>query len=250
MEHTTQAQTGFGPAWREMVLPSMILDEVSSASGGPFNISIVSNSHILCEGLARLLPEYLNISFLGLYSSDNVIPGDLPDTDDHIVLLDSGAGRQVVMEWIREWSSRTPPASIIVMELGDDPDIILACIEAGVCGYLPRSASVLQAAEMITQVGRGNTVCAPGVILPLFQRIEHLVAGTAESSDPLELALTPRELEVLHYVDKGWSNQEIANELVIAIYTVKHHVHNILEKLKVKRRWEAARLARKQGWLE
>ena len=61
--------------------------------------------------------------------------------------------------------------------------------------------------------------------------------------------LTPRELEVLQYINQNLSNQEIAAILVIEVRTVKHHVHNILEKLGLKNRRDAARLADQRGWL-
>jgi DNA-binding NarL/FixJ family response regulator len=62
--------------------------------------------------------------------------------------------------------------------------------------------------------------------------------------------LTQRELEVLRYVNLDYSNQQIAELLTIEIRTVKHHVHNILQKLQLRHRWDAARLAVEQGWLE
>ncbi|SRR5258706_582485 len=76
-----------------------------------------------------------------------------------------------------------------------------------------------------------------------------LLRSTLDQTPTQMGSLTARELEVLRYLADDYSNQQIADLLVIEVRTVKHHVHNILAKLNVGHRWDAARLALEQGWL-
>ena len=136
-----------------------------------------------------------------------------------------------------------------MLELDDEPDTILGCIEAGASGYVLQGAPAKEVAETIELVHQGRARCSPEMTAKMFARLASLKSKVAGNADG-PMTLTPRELEVLSLVARGCSDKEIATELIIQVRTVKHHVHNILGKLDLHRRWEAARYASERGWLD
>jgi two-component system nitrate/nitrite response regulator NarL len=210
-------------------------------------ISIVSNSQLLREGLTSLLMAHSRLHIIGSYSGR--MPGaiPLPSPAGHVVLLDGNLGRNLGVAWTLYWHGMDPPAHVVLLELLEDIDLILSYIEAGAAGYTLQGASVADLVEAIDGVRQRVAHCSPEVTAGLFARL----AALRSAVPPVGLAaqLTPRELEVLRYIAEDYSNQAIANALVIEVRTVKHHVHNILEKLNMRRRGDAARFAATQGWL-
>ena len=221
-----------------------------SGSRAAVRMSIVSASQLFRQGLAALLEEHLDIALLGSYAADDLPPEGAPGADDHIVVLDGAIGLGAIRRWTRHWRSLSPPARVISVELLDDTDLIVACIEAGVAAYTVRGASAAEVAQAICDVRDNLAHSAPHVTAGLFAR---LAAMADQSSQPLAAAtplLTPRELEVLRHLSEDCTNKEIARRMVIEVRTVKHHVHSILRKLQSRHRWDAVRLARERGWLE
>ena len=94
---------------------------------------------------------------------------------------------------------------------------------------------------MLESVARGETLCSPEVAAALMDRVATLALGAPSGSDA---RLTKREAQIVALLEEGLSNKEIAQRLVIEVATVKSHVHNILEKLKLSGRSDAAEWVR------
>ncbi len=122
---------------------------------------------------------------------------------------------------------------------------ILEIIEAGANGYTVQGISAQELALTILNLKRGLVQCEPDVAARLFERLTYLHTIQSVSGNHL----TPREFEILSWIAKGYSNKQIASTLVIELRTVKHHVHNILDKLNVSRRFEAVNIAMQQDGL-
>ena len=217
----------------------------------PFNqldicISIVSNSRLLSESLILLLQNHWLMNVVNSGSGDVNIASTSMSPTNHLVLLDSGIGHNAVLTHIRKWRSLQPPPYIVVIELKNDPDLIVDCIEAGAHGYALQSALSIEVIQVIEQVYQGVARCSPEITAKLFARLTQLKAVQQFREKPV---LTSRELEVVYYVAKYYSDRDIATKLFIEVRTVKHHVHNILQKLNVKHRRDAAQLAIDNGWL-
>jgi DNA-binding NarL/FixJ family response regulator len=210
-------------------------------------ISIVSNNRLLREGLVLLLSDCMNLLLVGSYPVEQDLVAVLPNPPDHLVLVDGSLDRELVLRWLQYWRSVTPPASVLVLELPDDCDLIVDYIEAGASGYTLQGASASEVVSIIQRVLQKTAYCSPEVAAELFARLSSLKATVVDL--PTKLPLTAREFEVLRCIADGFSNQDIANKLVIEVRTVKHHVHNILKKLNLSHRWDAARLAIEHGWL-
>lgn len=209
-------------------------------------ISIVSNSHLLREALTLLLQNHWSIDVVNSSPGDADIAFTSIGSINHLVLLDSGIGHNVVLARIRKWRSLQSSPYIVVIELKNDPDLIVDCIEAGAHGYALQSALSVEVIQVIEQVYQGVAQCSPEITAKLFARLTQSKDVQQFREKPV---LTCRELEVVYYVAKYYSDRDIATELFIEVRTVKHHVHNILQKLNVKHRRDAAQLAIDNGWL-
>ena len=143
----------------------------------------------------------------------------------------------------------SPNSRVIVLGVsGDDEAQIVACAEAGVCGYHLRTESLDDLLVLIGKVASGESLFSPGVSAMLLRRLSALAARRQPVAK--ELVLTAREAQVLCMLEMGLSNRNIADHLGIAIHTVKNHVRSVLTKLGVSTRAEAAALARAVGCTE
>jgi DNA-binding NarL/FixJ family response regulator len=128
---------------------------------------------------------------------------------------------------------------VIVMGMAEDDDEgIVACAEAGVAGYHLRNESLDDLLALVGRVANGESLCSPKVSAILLRRLSSLAAQREPVAK--ELVLTAREVQILRMLEMGHSNREIADQLCIAIHTVKNHVHSVLRKLGVSNRTEAA----------
>lgn len=210
-------------------------------------ISIISNSCLLREALVLLLQAHQAFRFFLYYASDASNVVDFVHSEKHLILLDSSIGRDLTTTWIQQLRSLKPSPFILVLELKHDTDLILDCIEAGAHAYALQGASSTDIIQIIEQVYKGVFQYPLEVTTKLLER---LVKAKSAPQPKEKSPLTRRELEVLQYVAKSYSDREIAAQLVVEVRTVKHHVHNILHKLKVRNRWDAAQLALKNCWLD
>jgi len=209
-------------------------------------ISVVSHSRLLRDGLVTLLAPYLLVRLVGSYGGNAHPDGQMPNPDCHIILIDSGIGRDAAALWTCWWRACPMPAQVIMLEVEDDKDAILASIEMGISGYTLKEAPPTDVAQAIYLASQGLAQCSQQMTAHLFARLAALRTSPSPSTTGSK-PLTAREMDVLRCIAQGMSNKEIAAALVIEIYTVKHHVHNILEKMKLRHRYEAVRYATEQG---
>jgi two-component system, NarL family, nitrate/nitrite response regulator NarL len=164
----------------------------------------------------------------------------LRDRPFSVVLLSTRSSS--VRASYRELVAAAAPAAVIAYGVATDGDEVLVCAEAGVAGYLLQEEPLSELVHAVATAAQGEVRCPPRVAAVLMRRMgprgamENISAGAGR--------LTSREQEILALIDDGMSNKEIARRLTIEVRTVKNHVHNLLEKLQVHRRGEAAALVR------
>ena len=140
---------------------------------------------------------------------------------------------------------QTVPALVIVGCASHDADgEIIACAEAGLGGLVSCDGTLEELALAVLRAGRGEMSCSPRAAAVMTRRLATLADAGVGAADP-ERSLTARERAILELLDRGLSNKEIAGRLHIQVATVKNHVHNVLEKLGVGSRGEAA--AKRRG---
>jgi DNA-binding NarL/FixJ family response regulator len=141
--------------------------------------------------------------------------------------------------------TREIQAKLVAYGVPEATDRILACAEAGASGYLAEDASAEELLARMEDVVREDFVYPPMIVAGLIKRVA-LLAERPSASEEASL-LSPRELQIVDFIARGFSNKEIARDLSIETNTVKNHVHNILTKLHVRRRYEAAYLLKSAG---
>jgi DNA-binding NarL/FixJ family response regulator len=169
----------------------------------------------------------------------------LATSETQAVLVDVGLG--VDLFDVRAIAAERPDVPLIALGLNEQRQEVIACGRAGYAGYVPRDASIDTLCETIHEIVGGRLACPPeissGLLRALFRTESH------HEEDDCGPALTRRESEVLELLGHGFSNKEIGSELCVSVATVKHHVHHVLEKLKLERRAQAMRRVRDAPWL-
>jgi two-component system nitrate/nitrite response regulator NarL len=199
-------------------------------------ILILADILLYREGLAQLLGRNVNISVVATVARAEEALAGLATLQPDVVLLDMATPDSLAT--VRAIGERAPGVRVVALAVAETERDVLACAEAGVAGYVPRAASVDDLVAVLESIARGESLCSPRIAASLLRRIAALAAGTGSRS-PLA-QLTAREREIGGLIDRGFSNKEIATELHIEVATVKNHVHNLLEKLQVRRRGEVA----------
>lgn len=138
-------------------------------------------------------------------------------------------------------ANASPLTRIIVLTASADTDELLGALKAGAHGYVLKGVSALELRTVVRRVALGESYVPPALAARL------LVEFSKPRSSPSGDALTPRESDVLALLAKGMTNRAIGDQLHLAEKTVKHHVTQILTKLHVRSRTEAALLAQRQG---
>jgi DNA-binding NarL/FixJ family response regulator len=202
-------------------------------------------TRLYCDGIALLLTAAGGVEVVGKGTTRTEILDCVDEVAPDVVLLDPAVagGMELVRELALDRDVR------VVAHGCFDSDIeMLACAEAGVCGFLTREASVDDLVAAIRGANEGELLCSPKMAAALLRRVTALASGRLH--DATDSELTTRELQVARLIDQGLSNKQIALQLEIELSTVKHHVHHILEKLEVARRGEAVARLRQRGVLQ
>jgi two-component system, NarL family, nitrate/nitrite response regulator NarL len=154
-----------------------------------------------------------------------------------VVVLD--VATECGFELVRAIKDATAGVKVVAVAVEDHEPEIIACAEAGVDGYVHCDGSIEDLTSTIVSVTRGELLCSPKAAATLLRRVGAL-ASSGVGTPRLISGLTSRELEVLGLIHRGLSNKEIASQLRIEVATAKNHVHNLLEKLQVTSRAQAA----------
>lgn len=165
-----------------------------------------------------------------------------------LILLSAALPQADALGFLQKYGQRGTP--IVIVDADETSGELVSLLEAGAAGYVPHTATGAQMAEILRGVTEGKSPLAPTVGTALVERMHELLALQQQrvGADLLENCpdlntLTMREREILTLIRRGASNQDIAGELMIELGTVKNHVHNILKKLNVTRRDQAASYA-------
>ncbi len=167
-----------------------------------------------------------------------------------VVLFDVGRPEETILDTIKDFTLRYADSRLVVLGLEEVDTEILRFVEAGASAYVLKEASVNELSQVIDRVLHGEAVCSPKIASTMFSRLADLARARRREERLEALDLTPRELEILRLVADGLSNKEIAARLYLSFHTVKNHVHNILEKLKVQHRSQAVEVAARKRWFE
>ena len=212
-------------------------------------IIIVCENRLFRESLACTLSQstLMNVSC----HSDKACEAlqRMAEVNPDVIITDFSSLMRTQLGNIQQLREVYPEAKLLVIGLQEFESELLECIELGALGCLSISASLEELHYHIRTLAVGGALCSPDITKFLFSlMVEN--AGERERLEGLDLTdLTRREREILALIEEGLSNKEIAISLKIELQTVKNHVHNLLAKLQLSNRREAAKFAREKGWM-
>ena len=202
------------------------------------DVIIATDVRLYGDGLAHALRADGRLAVIGSASSTAAAFAMAHALRPGVMLLD--AAMPGALAGLRATRAELPALRVVAFAVSDAAEDVLACVEAGAAAYLSRAGTVDDLVTTVARVTRGEAHCEPRVTAALFRRLADL-ADAAEPAPAHDAAfLTGREIEIVALIDEGLTNKAIAARLRICPATVKNHVHNILEKLHVRRRAEAA----------
>jgi two-component system response regulator DevR len=212
-------------------------------------VLIVDDHEVVRLGLRSALEIAEDIELAGTASTVEEAVRSAETLKPDVVLMDVRLGPEGDsggVEACREIRNESPTSKVLMFSSFSDRAAVEASILAGASGYLTKNLGLSQLLDALRAAARGESPLDPAVTAPVLEQLRRLSLGEG----PPEHALSEREREVLALVAQGLTNAEIAGQLHVSAHTVRNHVTNILGKLGVSRRVEAATLAIKEGIID
>lgn len=213
------------------------------------SIAIVHHHRLLREALALGLSQN---AFPIVHQAHDVeqLTADIEGISPNVLLAEACHPLEKCLDCLRRFRCAAPECKIIMLEVPDRDETILACVEiGGISGYVVEGASFNELMNAVRAISEGESICSPRLANLAFTRISTLANRFYDLRTTEISCLTRREQDIMEAIERGLSNKEIAGELKIEVSTVKNHVHNILDKLQLQNRRSAARYAKEHGFI-
>jgi DNA-binding NarL/FixJ family response regulator len=209
------------------------------------NIIILTPVRLFGEGLAACINRRPPMCVHAVIGDLDSLRVHLSSSEVQLVLVDVTQG--VDLFDLRAISHEWSEVRFVALGLMEQRQSVIECGRSGFSGYVARDSSIDGLCTALVDAAAGRLACPPDISGGLLRALFH-EEGTRVQPDP-NLGLTRREGEVLELLGRGLSNKEISDDLCVSVATVKHHVHHVLEKLKLPKRAQAMRLVRDAPWL-
>ena len=204
-------------------------------------VMIVTESRFYGEALGECLSRDKRLNVSGVESDLETAAHHIKEFQPDIVLYDIRTPQGLL--GVPALFKALSDVQIVALGLPDEERIVLAWAEVGIAGYVSSGASADNLKTAILATVRGELICSPRIAHAMCRKIHSAKENANCYMTPEKL--TSREIQVLKRLEQGLSNDEISQELDICSSTVKNHVHNILDKLSVRSRGEAAAMVRR-----
>jgi DNA-binding NarL/FixJ family response regulator len=207
-------------------------------------VVLIDDHPLFREGVAHTLNSDPHISVVG--EGENAVDAIHLATDllPDIILLDismPGGGVHAA----RQISTACPVVKIAMLTVSEHDDDVLGSLHNGACGYILKGISGVELVRIVKDIQDGNPYVSPSLFARLLSEVKEGSSAEKQTTKIGLNTLTSREEQILELIATGLSNKEIGSELGIAEKTVKHYVTNVLQKLQVRNRVEAALIAQK-----
>ena len=209
----------------------------------PIRILLVDDHKIVRQGVRAFFDAHEGIDVVGEAGSGaeavKLVEERVPD----VVLMDLIMPGMDGVEATRLAKDVSPRTQIVVLTSYHDDEHIFPALQAGALSYILKDVEMDELADAVFKASRGEATLHPQIASRVIQELH----GRKKDENTLDIDLTRREMEILKMIAQGMSNSEIAEKLVISQYTVKGHVSNILSKLHLADRTQAAVYAWQKG---
>jgi len=211
----------------------------------PIRILIADDHDIVRKGLCALLDAKPGVVVVGEAADGEEAVAKAKTLQPDVILLDLLMPHKGGITAIQEIRAYDPGAKILVLTSFTDDEMVFSAIKGGALGYLLKDTKPQDLLEAIEAVYRGQASLHPTIALKMIQEVRQLSDNSAQGKP-----ITSRELAVLKLIAQGHTNAEIADILFISERTVTTHVSNILAKLHLANRTQAALFALREGWAD
>jgi len=202
-------------------------------------VVLADGEHLFVQALSRLVAAETDMQVTGIYTDGESLVADLVNKPADVVLMDPMGLSATGMDLVRRVMAAQPDTRVVVLTSNQQEQQLFAAIRVGTRGYLSKSTDITEVLEAIRSVAYGEALISPELAVQLLDEFARL--------SYLETGLTGRERDILSAIVEGDSNREIANALGLSEKTVKNYVSDILSKLGVRDRTEAAVYALRMG---
>jgi len=203
-------------------------------------VLIVDDVRLTCDAFTSVLEEQTDIQVTG---SATTIPEAITkmDTSD-VALVSTNLPRDGAYRFTKTVTMSNHHTRVLIIGLTESKSAKVRYIESGAKGFVHRDSSINELLSNIRTVHQGEALLSPEMAAAIMVRLAELTSWLErlKPGEIKEVNLTPREWEVLELIGRNFTNQDIAEHLVLEVGTVKNHVHNILSKMGVSNRREAA----------
>jgi len=210
-------------------------------------VLLIEDNRLLREGITAMLNDHGDFKVVAKSEDgDSVRQLKSLNLSPDVVLLDLGLEKISSFHLMSQLQEEIPAAKVIAMDILPDHVDVVEFVKAGGSGFILKNAPLEDWIKTIKTVAKGAKVLPPILTQSLFTQIVELALKKGEGVPADAIQFTPREREVVDLIARGMSNKEIAESLYIATFTVKSHVHNILEKLALSTRLQIAAFASRE----
>ena len=221
-------------------------DATSEKESGQPRVLLVDDHDLFRTGLAKLLTEQ-GVHVIGEAASGDAALRLVHELTPEVVVMDLNMPGLTGLEATREITASAPRSRVVVLTISEDDVDIVEAIMAGACGYLLKNSTVQELVAGISAAADGDSLISPRVGTKVLQQLRAQAAGVRRDTAAPRVELSVRELDVLRLIALGKDNAQIAQELYISPKTVKNHISNILMKLQIENRIQAAVYAVRSG---
>jgi DNA-binding NarL/FixJ family response regulator len=223
---------------------------VSGERPGPkgldeLRVLVVDDHDLFRTGLRNLLSDQ-GVNVVGEAGDGETAIRIAPDLAPDVIIMDLNMPGAGGVETTRRLSSLAPLSRVVVLTISADDEDVMNAVLAGACGYLLKDSSIQDLLTGIRAAAAGESLISPQIAAKVLQRLRAQSKDT-EAAETIRAELSDRELEVLKLIANGKDNAQIARDLFISPKTVKNHISNILMKLQIENRIQAAVYAVRSG---
>jgi two-component system nitrate/nitrite response regulator NarL len=206
------------------------------------NVLVVQETRLMGDIIASVLDDEADIAVIGAVTDVREAFEKAQSDQVDVVVISTRLPEQGALRLTQRLAQEVPLVSVLALGLSERKEDVLQYVEAGAIGYVLKNDSVEDLLAAIRSAHSGKARVSPEIAAALMSRVSEL-AQKFSTLDPAVIdsgQLTPREMEILELLGQNLSNPQIAERLTIETGTVKNHVHNILNKLNVSTRRQAA----------
>ena len=211
-------------------------------------VLVVDDHALFRRGIATVLANQENLEIVGEAVDGLEAIKKAEETAPDVIVMDLNMPRCSGLEATQALQAKMPQVNILVLTVSDSEADLFAAIKFGATGYLLKNTEPEELVQAIFHIAQGGVIITPSMAAKLLAEFKDLETGAERKpAQEAESNLSPREDEVLRLVAQGATNKEIADSLFISENTVKTHLRNIMDKLHLANRSQAAAYAVKKG---